>query len=47
MPVQWVLGYTYGVVKIFRVMNRNSHAANFEWNQSLVANSPNLSLILI
>jgi hypothetical protein len=28
-----------GLVKIFR----NSHAANFEWNQSLVANSPNLT----
>ena len=37
------LGYTYGVSKDISSTNRNSHAANFEWNQSLVANSPNLT----
>ena len=37
------LGYTYGVSKDVSSTNRNSHAANFEWNQSLVANSPELT----
>ena len=37
------LGYSYGVSKDISSTVRNSHAANFEWNQSIVANSPNLS----
>ncbi|MGZ9676004.1 TonB-dependent receptor [Flavobacterium sp. GNP001] len=37
------LGYTYGVSKDISSTNRNSHAANFEWNQALVANSPELT----
>ena len=37
------LGYTYGVSKDISSTNRNSHAANFEWNQSLVANDPKLT----
>ena len=36
-------GYTYGVSKDISSTNRNSHAANFEWNQALVANSPELT----
>ncbi len=37
------LGYTYGVSKDISSTNRNSHAANFQWNQALVANTPELS----
>ena len=37
------LGYTYGVSKDISSTNRNSHAANFEWNQALVANAPELT----
>ena len=37
------LGYTYGVSKDISSTNRNSHAANFEWNQALVANDPDLT----
>ncbi len=37
------LGYTYGVSKDLSSTIRNSHAANFEWNQALVANSPELA----
>ena len=37
------LGYTYGVSKDISSTVRNSHAANFEWNQALVANSPELT----
>jgi hypothetical protein len=37
------LGYTYGVSKDISSTVRNSHAANFEWNQALVANDPALT----
>lgn len=37
------LGYTYGVSKDVSSTIRNSHAANFEWNQALVANNPDLT----
>lgn len=37
------LGYTYGVSKDINSTIRNSHAANFEWNQALVANDPDLT----
>ena len=37
------LGYIYGVSKDISSTVRNSHAANFEWNQALVANSPELT----
>lgn len=37
------LGYTYGVSKDISSTVRNSHAANFEWNQANVANSPELT----
>ncbi len=37
------LGYTYGVSKDISSTIRSSHAANFEWNQALVANSPSLT----
>lgn len=37
------LGYTYGVSKDISSTVRSSHAANFEWNQALVANSPELT----
>lgn len=35
--------YTYGVSKDVSSTVRNSHAANFEWNQAVVANDPELS----
>ena len=35
--------YTYGESKDMAAGVRNSLAANYEWNQSLVANSPNLA----
>lgn len=37
------LGYTYGVSKDISSTVRSSHAANFEWNQALVANDPALT----
>ena len=37
------LGYTYGVSKDISSTVRNSHAANFEWNQALIANTPELT----
>ncbi len=37
------LGYTYGVSKDISSTVRNSHAANFEWNQGNIANSPELT----
>ncbi|WP_310557304.1 carboxypeptidase-like regulatory domain-containing protein [Flavobacterium sp.] len=37
------LGYTYGISKDISSTVRNSHAANFEWNQALVANTPELT----
>lgn len=37
------IGYTYGMSKDISSAVRNSHAANFEWNQALVANNPKLS----
>ena len=37
------LGYSYGVSKDISSTIRNSHAANFEWNQALVANAPELT----
>ena len=37
------IGYTYGVSKDISSTNRNSHAANFEWNQALIANTPDLT----
>ena len=37
------LGYTYGQSKDISSTVRSSPAANFEWNQALVANDPNLS----
>jgi len=37
------LGYSYGMSKDISSTVRNSHAANFEWNQAIVANSPDLS----
>ncbi len=37
------LAYSYGMSKDISSTVRNSHAANFEWNQAIVANNPNLS----
>ncbi|WP_203256566.1 TonB-dependent receptor [Hyunsoonleella ulvae] len=37
------LGYTYGVSKDISSTVRSSPAANFEWNQALIANDPSLS----
>ncbi|MCT4666168.1 MAG: carboxypeptidase-like regulatory domain-containing protein [Flavobacteriales bacterium] len=37
------LGYTYGVSKDLSSTVRNSHAANFEWNQTIQGNEPQLS----
>ncbi len=37
------LGYTYGKSKDISSTVRNSNAANFEWNQSIDANAPELS----
>lgn len=37
------LGYSYGVSKDITSTVRNSHAANYEWNQSIIANKPQLS----
>ncbi|GGD24333.1 TonB-dependent receptor [Hyunsoonleella pacifica] len=37
------LGYTYGMSKDISSTVRSSPAANFEWNQALVANNPSLS----
>lgn len=37
------LAYTYGLSKDVSSFVRNSHAANFEWNQAIVANDPALS----
>ncbi len=37
------IGYTFGESKDISSTVRNSHAANFEWNQSVVANSPQLA----
>jgi len=37
------LGYTYGKSKDISSTVRSSPAANFEWNQALVANDPSLS----
>jgi hypothetical protein len=37
------LGYSYGTSKDISSTVRNSHAANFEWNQAIVANNPDLS----
>ena len=37
------LAYTYGVSKDVSSTVRNSHAANFEWNQTVVGNDPQLS----
>lgn len=37
------VGYTYGESKDISSTVRNSHAANFEFNQALVANSPKLA----
>ena len=37
------LGYTYGMSKDISSTVRSSPAANFEWNQALVANDPSLS----
>lgn len=37
------LAYTYGMSKDVNSTVRNSHAANFEWNQAVVANDPELS----
>lgn len=37
------LAYTYGVSKDINSTVRNSHAANYEWNQAVVANDPELS----
>ena len=37
------LGYTYGLSKDISSTVRSSPAANFEWNQALVANDPSLS----
>ncbi len=37
------LGYTYGMSKDISSTVRSSPAANFEWNQALVANNPTLS----
>jgi hypothetical protein len=36
-------GYTFGESKDISSTVRNSHAANFEWNQALVANDPELA----
>lgn len=35
--------YTYGVSRDVTSFVRNSHAANFEWNQAVVANDPGLA----
>jgi hypothetical protein len=37
------LAYTYGVSKDITSFVRNSHAANFEWNQAVDANNPELT----
>ncbi len=37
------LGYTYGMSKDISSTVRSSPAANFEWNQALIANNPSLS----
>ena len=37
------VAYTYGVSKDVSSTVRNSHAANFEWNQTIVGNDPQLS----
>jgi hypothetical protein len=37
------LAYTYGLSRDVTSFVRNSHAANFEWNQAVVANDPGLS----
>jgi hypothetical protein len=37
------VGYTFGESKDITSTVRNSHAANYEWNQSIVANAPQLS----
>ena len=37
------IGYSYGISKDISSTVRNSHAANYEWNQAIVANLPNLS----
>ncbi len=37
------LAYTYGVSKDVSSTVRSSHAANFEWNQAIIANDPELS----
>ena len=37
------LGYSYGKSFDLTSSVRNSHAANYEWNQSIVANDPRLS----
>lgn len=37
------LGYTYGMSKDISSTVRSSPAANFEWNQALIANDPSLS----
>ncbi len=37
------VGYTFGESKDITSTVRNSHAANYEWNQSFVANSPALA----
>ncbi len=40
---QGYLGYTFGESKDISSTVRNSHAANFEWNQAINANSPALA----
>ena len=40
---QGSLGYTYGKSKDISSTVRNSPAANYEWNQAIVANDPELS----
>lgn len=37
------LGYTYGMSKDISSTVRNSPAANYEWNQAIIANNPQLS----
>lgn len=37
------VGYSFGESKDISSTVRNSHAANYEWNQSIVANAPQLS----
>lgn len=37
------LGYTYGESKDVNSTVRNSHAANFEWNQAISSNNPDLA----